>query len=32
MKTRYRIVATTITIVWLTMVWTLVYEVLKMIF
>ncbi len=32
MKTRFRIAAATIVVVWLIMVWTLVYELIKMIF
>lgn len=32
MKTRFRIAAATIVVVWLIMVWTLVYELVKMIF
>lgn len=32
METRFRLVTATIVVVWLIMVWTLVYELIKMIF
>ena len=32
METRFRVAALTIVVVWLIMVWTLVYELIKMIF